>query len=251
MKKVLYTLAVNNYSPEICSITHPLMKHWADKIGAEFHIISERRWPEFAPVYEKLQIFYLAQENQADWHIFLDSDALVHPDTFDPTDHLSKDTVMHNWRDMAGNRWKYDKYFRRDGRHIGSGNWLAVASDWCIDLWRPPEDLSYLECLQNIQPTVFEQQATRLIDIPGKPGKKKRIPKSIIRREHLVDDYILSRNIAMFGLKFTTFTELLQQLRQPGAEYFWHDYLWTEKDKIAEMKKKLESWGMEIEPVKV
>lgn len=141
-KKTIFTVRVDNYAPEICELTYPLIKAWAHKIGAQFHVIRERKFPDWPPVYEKLQIYQIAQDMQNDWNIYLDSDALVHPDTFDITEHLSRDTVCHNGNDMAGCRWRYDRFFQRDGRHIGSCNWLAIASDLCIELWKPLDDFN-------------------------------------------------------------------------------------------------------------
>lgn len=174
------------------------------------------------PVYEKLQIYDLGKSN--DWNIYIDSDALVHPDLFDPTEFIGKDTVMHNGADLANNRWRYDKYFRRDGRHIGSCNWFTIASDWCIDLWHPLEDLTLEEAVENIFPIQSELN-------------------SVITREHLIDDYVLSRNIAKYGLKFKTLLELMQDLRDVG-NYLWHQYTMTESDKIINMKTVLDNWGI-------
>lgn len=228
MKKVLFTLNVDNYAPEITELTYPLLKEFADKCQADFHVITERCWPWMPVTFEKLQIFRLCQEMKTDWNIFFDSDTLVHPDTFDPTEHLSKDTVLHNGRDMAGNRWKYDAYFRRDGRHIGSGNWFTVASDWCVDLWRPPDDLTLEQMLDNIQPTVFERNHG-------------------ITREHLIDDYALSRNIAKYGLKFRSYIDILESLNITHDEYFWHQYTIPVEEKVKGMKETLSRWGLAIE----
>lgn len=223
VKKTIFTLNIDNYAPEITRMTYPLLKRFADKCDADFVVICNRRWPHMPVTFEKLQIFYLGQEMGNDWNIFFDGDALVHPDTFDPTEHLHKDTVMHNGCDMAGNRWKYDRFFRRDGRHIGSGNWFTVASDWCIDLWNPLDDLSLDEALANIQPTWFEQSRG-------------------ITKEHLIDDYTLSRNIAKFGLKFKTHLDLLRSINRTADEYFWHAYTISEEEKVKQMKEVLKRW---------
>ena len=224
MKKTIYTLRIDGYSPDICALTSPLLKRYAEKIGADLHVISERKWPDYAPVYEKLQIFDLARKHGNDWSIYIDSDALIHPDMFDVTEHLRKDTVCHNGADMAGNRWRYDCYFRRDGRHIGSCNWFTVASDWCLDLWRPLEDLSYAEAVENIFPSRAELD-------------------TVIVRDHLIDDYVLSRNIARFGLKFTTVLQLLKDIGDTG-NYLWHAYLIPPGEKVRQMRNMLRTWGL-------
>ena len=48
-----------------------LIRAYADKIGADIHIIKERKFdPSYPPVYEKLQIFKLAKEIGADWNSY-------------------------------------------------------------------------------------------------------------------------------------------------------------------------------------
>jgi len=223
MKKVIFTLNVDNYAPEITALTYPLIERYAEKIGASVHQITERKHPDRPPVYEKMQIYDLAKKFQSDWNIYIDSDTLVHPDMFDPTEFIHKDTVMHNGNDMANNRWRYDNYFRRDGRHIGSCNWFAVASDWCLDLWHPL-DIPYEEALPNIFPTQIELNTG-------------------ITKEHLIDDYTLSRNIAKFGLKFTTVLKMMETLGDNG-NYLWHQYVHTTDEKI-------NGWDEEIDGKKV
>lgn len=225
MKKTIYTLNIDNYNREITELTYPYIKHYANKIQADFYIISERKFPKhYAPVYEKLQIYELQKERKDDWSIYIDSDALVHPDMFDITEFLYKDTVCHNGSDMANNRWRYDRFFRRDGRHIGSCNWLTVASDWCRELWHPLDDITYEEALENIFP--IQQELN-----------------TVITREHLIDDYVLSRNIAKYGLHFNTVIQIQKDIGDAG-NYFWHQYTITVQEKINQMREVLKNWGV-------
>jgi hypothetical protein len=223
IKKTVFTLNVDDYAPEICELTYPYLKAYAEKIGADFFVITERKFPEMPPVYEKMQIWRLGHAMGNDWNIYIDSDALVHPETVDFTSLIGKDTVMHNGFDMASIRWKYDQYFLRDGRNIGSCNWLAIASDWCMDLWQPL-DLPLEEALKNIYPTPNELA-------------------NGITREHLIDDYTLSRNIARFGLKFKSILQLNEEVGPVGANFFWHQYTIPVPEKIVEMKKIIKSWS--------
>jgi hypothetical protein len=224
-KKTIYTLNVDNYAPEITALTYPLIENYADKIGADFHHITERKFPEWPVTYEKLQIFELAQKHENDWNIYIDSDTLVHPDCPDLTEILPRDTVAHFGKDVSPVRWRHDRFFQRDGRNFGSGNWLAVASDLCIELWKPFDDLTPEEAIANITPTIFEQVS------------------GVVNRSHLIDDYALSRNIAKYGLKARIFREIFTEMGyKDGGAFFYHHYLFNAQKKVVEMKKVLRNW---------
>lgn len=225
IKKTIYTLNIGNYCPEITALTYPYISKYADKIGADFHIIRERKFPDMPITYEKFQLFKLAREMKNDWSIFVDSDTLIHPDLMDITVHLPKDTVAHNGNDQSSHRYKADEYFLRDGRFIGSCNWFAVASDLCLDLWHPLEDLSLQEALGNIFPTGRESNG-------------------LITRDHLIDDYVCSRNIARYGLKFTTVMKMLQGMGYQVPFFLFHQYNISEKEKLTAMRQVLTQWGI-------
>jgi hypothetical protein len=228
MKKVIYILNINNHNPEITAITYPLIEDYAKKIGvSDVHIIKERKFEDWPVTYEKFQIYELAQKYEADWNIYIDSDALIHPDCPDFTLLLDKNTVAHHGADFAPVRWRYDRFFIRDGRHIGSGNWFTIASDLCIELWKPLDDLTPAEALDNIQPTAGESQS------------------GVITPDHLIDDYTCSRNIAKYGLKFVPIRVLVEKFGYPGGgHFFWHKYLIPPEVKVVEMKTVLKEWGV-------
>ena len=227
MKKNLYTLNIGGtYAPEICEMTYPLLKYWANKIGADFIELTERKFPDYPERYEKFQIYTLAKERPADWHIYIDCDALINPDMIDPTGYLPKDTVAHNGQDVASNRWKLDQYFWRDGRHISSCNWLMIASDWCLDVWHPLEDMTLEEAAKNIFPVTSERN-----------GGTQPIM--------LIDDYVMSRNIARYGLKFTTVTDVCKnRCGYAGNFMMMHQYNCPAAEKVAMMKNTLKQWGL-------
>lgn len=83
MKKVVWTLLVNDYFPELAAITAPNHQEYARAIGAEFRRITERRYPEWHPTYEKVQTFELGRD--ADWNIHIDADLMVAPTMLDIT----------------------------------------------------------------------------------------------------------------------------------------------------------------------
>ena len=225
MRKSIYTLNLNGeYAPQICAMTYPMLRRYAAKIGAEFHVITEDRFPGWPANYNKLQIYELAKERKDDWSIYFDSDAVIHPDCFDVTDHLPMDTVMHHTSDLGCNRWKYDRFFRRDGRNIGSCGFFCVASSWCREFWKPLTDLSLEEALENISPAVTE----RNFDLGP---------------EHFLDEYVMSRNVAKYGLKFETFVDLKKRIgdRVEGS-YVWHTYLASNEEKVRQIAEVLLTW---------
>ena len=221
-RKALFTLCVDGYSPEITAMTFPLMRYYARKIGAEFHVIDQRKFPEWPVTVEKFQIYDLAKSIGAEWNIFFDADALIHPETIDFTAFIPKDTVAHNGSDPASIRWRLNEYFLRDGRNIGSCNWCAIASEWCLDFWTPPTGESPDKVVANIFPTVEELN-------------------TVITPEHLVDDYLMSRNIARYGLKFTTLMDVQKKVT-PNANFFWHAYTIPAAEKVEQMKAVLDTW---------
>jgi len=242
-RKSLYTLNIGNYAPEITAITYPFMRLYARKMGATFRIIDTRRYPKWDVELEKLQIYNLAQAHDDDWAMYIDSDALIHPETLDFTSFLPMDTVAHNGSDFAPIRWRYDEYFLRDGRNIGSCNWLALASRWCRDLWTPPEpELTQAEIVSRITPTVREIAG----DIKyTDDGKENGFWPPVITAQHLITDYLLSRNIARFGLKFTTLFELQKKLGLENSGFFFHVYTLPLADKLAALRKMLKQWRLE------
>lgn len=236
----------DGYQPRIRHLTFPMIANYARKIGAAIVEIKTRQFPNFPITYEKFQIHALAKREveatvvhagelpfgfnlervivpPAEWNIYIDVDALVSPEFFDITAMLPKDHVCHNGRDMANMRWRYDQYFKRDGRHWGSCNWFTVGSEWMLDAWRPLDDITAEQAMGNINITIQEHNS----------GECKT--------EHLIDDYTLSRNIARFGLKATTVVDICSALgfKEPGGRgynpFLWHIYTEPEEVKLSRM----------------
>lgn len=241
-KKTLYTLCVDNFEPAITAITFPLLKAYADKIGAEFYIISQRKHPDMPPVYEKFQIWDIEKERRSDWIVFMDADALFHPDFWDPTAVVGKDMTIGYASDFVPIRWEPDKYFLRDRRWIGKGNWISFVSDWCLDYWHPLDDITFEEAVKCIHPT-HEELST------------------VIKPSHLIDDWLVSRNIARYGLKHVLIPELCETFKapmfmqsrvllpgqtQPGLVPMWfHEYRMPAEQKVPRMQQKLREWGID------
>lgn len=84
MATALVTLTIGKQFEEMAKLTHPSLKRYAASIGAYFHIITERKFPQANECYEKLQCRELL--GQFDRIIYLDTDILVKktcPNLFD------------------------------------------------------------------------------------------------------------------------------------------------------------------------
>jgi hypothetical protein len=205
-KKTIYTLNIGNNCPEITKITYPLMKRYANKIGADFFEITERKYPDAPVTYEKFQVYQLGREHKNDWNIFLDRDVLIHPDAPDITRGLDRNKVCVSGVYEAKRRFKTDEYFINHGKNLAVQSWFCIASDLCIDLWHPLEDMTIEEAMK--KPFRFT------------------IPFLHYSREGsiFIDDYMHSRNIAKYGLKHCLIEDVIPELKNPtaGGGYFFH-----------------------------
>jgi hypothetical protein len=62
-----------------------------------------------------------------------------------------------------------------------------------------------------------------------------------VKPARLIEDFVMSRNIAKFGLKFTTIMEILARLSLQGMDLFWHAYAIPIDEKVVRMKDKLKN----------
>jgi hypothetical protein len=225
----IYTLSINDYAPEITRYTFPFMRYFAAKIGADFHVITERKFPDWPIPCEKWQLYELSQKHERRWTIFFDGDVLVHPELINFTNFMSRDYCANNGCDMAAVRVNYDKYFLRDGRNIGTCGWCIIASDWTNDIFRPPDDLKPEDCLERCSPIMDE-----LRHITGNGH-----PHCVVDKPHLVDDFVMSRNVAKYGLKYTTLMELWKKVGFTNPGFFQHPYMITNQEKAEQLEQVL------------
>ena len=228
IKKTIYVLNINNYAPDITKYTYPLFEHYANKIGAEFKEITKRKYPEWDMEYERLQLYEIAKEDKNDWTIMFDADVIVHPETIDFTSILHKDTVFHPGLDMSLIRFQPDVYMLRDGRFKAPGNWMAIASDWCLDLWHPVDPgITQRDIESRITVSNFELSGT-----------------APVKARHLIGDYILGSNISRYGLKVITAPEIYEKHNIVGSNFFFHDNTSAYQDKVKNIEKILYEWQL-------
>jgi hypothetical protein len=225
MRKQVVTLNIGNHLPSVTPLTLPTIRHYAQKIGAEFKIIDTPKIKMQADHGgEKFQLYELSEGY--DWTLYLDSDVLVHPNNPDWSEMVTKDTVIFHGLDMYLNRFRATQWNRRSGSLRGACTWFTFFSDWCRDLWHPPE-LSWEESLQHITPVVEELRSGHC-------------PAA-----HLIDDFTVSCNMARYGLRTVTLMDGLY--KQCPGDYFFHLYMTDEATKLVEIRKKMQVWGLGVE----
>jgi len=167
LKKCIYTLCVDDYFPELCELTIPNHEAYAKKIGADFKLITKRKYPEWPATYEKVQIY--EQGVGYDWNIHIDADMLIHPNMWDITKPNLSTIYYYSIYDPRL-YFPPNAFFLRDGRLIGVCSSFIAVPSWCHDLWEPFS-------------VPFEQAQQGL------------------QRVHGIDDYCFSINFARYGLK--------------------------------------------------
>lgn len=170
MSKAVFTVLVDNYQPELCKKTIPTIKAYAEKVGAEYIIIDKRKYPDFPPTYEKMQIYELGKNY--DYCILIDADFLVDKEAPDFTEGISPGYVGVLEAFDADELFIKDEYFLADGRDIGLVSSLVVTDKETHKLWEP-------------------------LNMTWAEARLKT------KREFIIDEYCLSRNLAKYGFKFT------------------------------------------------
>lgn len=167
MEKQIFVVNINNYMPDIFSLTFPTVETYAKRIGAQIHIITERlNTGGISITYEKTQIHKLGINN--DWNILIDADIAISKQLPDVTMIIPQTHVGVHMSYVANVNFPCDKYFYRDNRNIAIAADFMVVSQMCHDIWTPLEN-----------PT-----------------------EHIIKRPFILDEFCFSRNLAKFGLKF-------------------------------------------------
>jgi hypothetical protein len=234
-KKLIAVLCTDGWQPEIRALTFPLFKYHAKKIGADFHVINTRAFPSSYPLcYERFQLYDISKNY--DWVIQLDADLLLHPDTPDFTRHIDKDTLLISTPGFASDSYQMDEYFLRDKRDIGVGGFITINSDWTRDFWLPPDDLTPIQAMQRCMPKVMEWRDRQFY------------------HDHIVLDYILSRNVAKFGLKYETLQNLFGSMvkdnranAKPIEDFVMHNASLKYHEKIIHIRNYLDKyWKIDL-----
>ena len=168
----VHVVDIDDYFPELKELTLPTIERFCDNIKADLNVVTERRFPDWPMLTEKLQIY----ENGKGYpfNILLDLDILVHPDCYNPFEKNIPETYC-AFKDNFHSDQQHinDIYFARDGRNVGISGCAVFTTFYTHDLWKFPIELS-----------------------------KEEIYENILQERKTVDEYVASRNLAKYGLKY-------------------------------------------------
>ena len=206
MKKAcVHVVVIDDWFPELCALTLPLIQKWAKNIGADFNLISKAKFEGWPANYERFQIY--EQGRDYCWNINIDADFVVHPDLEDVT--CNDPAIVRAEAYMnAGVFFYSNHYFLRDGRNIGISDNFILSSHWTHDVWTP-SNLSYEETAQ-----------------------------FCIKDPRQVSEFIVTMNVARFGLKCSGAVKdksKLYHIHSTGSGQSKEDILNIARNKIKEM----------------
>jgi hypothetical protein len=189
MRKLIHVVNINDFFPELFTLTYPTIRSYAERNGYMINMITERKFPDYPINYEKMQVYEDGKD--AEVNILCDADMLIHPQFPDVTEFLQRDSISFN--DNYNISWKYHvdriKYFMRDGRDVGIATNFVVSSDWTHDVWEP------LSLSQKDIEELAKKENTESKNDPSQRGWG-----------HYADEFALSYNMAKYGLKYTGVT---------------------------------------------
>lgn len=201
MKKLLVTLNIGDYDKEITDLTFPYMKQYTQNIGADFHIIKERMFPDFPLMLEEFQMYEFSKTY--DWIIFLDADCLINPKGIDLTTLIEKDRVLiakynppthHFHPENIEGKYNFQYYapffflvFHKNSRN-------------CVKPYENP--YNYYDCI-NLNSTHPEMETYMKI-------RTHLTEKEI--KDTLIDEFLLTLNLHRYNIKTASLQEDFPEL---------------------------------------
>lgn len=140
-------MLIGDYLPKMCSVTIPTIKSYAEKIGAEFKILTDRKFPNWNIMYEKFQIHELGKD--ADWNFYFDADIILHPRMPDLSEFLHPFCVGCFYAFATPSNYPLNIYFQRNCRNVVLAGSMIMSSRFTHEIWEPFE-----ESVENIYKTI-------------------------------------------------------------------------------------------------
>jgi len=213
MHRCIHVVYISDFFPELWKLTYPTIKAYAERIGADLNIITDRMF-DLHINYEKMQVWYAGKDYDANF--LVDADVLIHQHFPDFTTIVPQHHVGFNDNYNASRKFNIEDsiYFQRDGRDVGIASNAVVTYKSTHDLWQP-----------NFSNKFVQQRICKV-------------------REGDIDEYNLSLNLAKYGLKYCGLTWLEWQ-----RYYFVHIGTGDRDLALKQAKYTLEMWSEQSNPL--
>jgi hypothetical protein len=221
MKKTVVTLDIN-YPKEITDITFPCMEKYAENIGAEFLVLTERKFPDLSITQEKFQLYDLSEDY--DWIIFLDADDLINPDSMDFTKIVSEDVVIVS---------EYLNFLKKPQFVMKN-----ILGKYNLNIHAPFHFLCFNKLMKNVvKPYKNPEELIDYVNL-----NSEMICNSKDKSWHL-DEFILALNIVKYGIDTISLVDDIIKPNNLNILAFDGRYLTTEQKiiKLKENVKKLKN----------
>ncbi len=201
MKKLLVTLNINDYDKEITNLTFPFMKEYAKNIGADFHIIKERKFTDFPLMLEEFQMYEFAETY--DWIIFLDGDCLINPKGVDLTTLVEEDRVLIAKFNSPTHHYHPDNIEGKYNLKYYAPFFFLVFHKNCKDCVKPYQNpYDYYEYI-NLKSTHPEMETYMKI--------RTHLSEKEIK-DTLIDEFLLTLNLHRYNIKTASLQEDFSEL---------------------------------------
>jgi len=206
MKKLLVTMDIGGYAPELTKYTIHLMKEYCTLTDTDFVCITERKFPDFPITYEKFQISTLGKDY--DYVMWLDADCIISLDTPSIPDMLYRNALAY----FPTGHNLFDGFFREElAGTISVCNYASITKKDGMAVWTPfpgtweelqEEIIKYIDPLHALeQLPKYEQTDEDTAYFKSTESMSPNILKAIHRR---VDELILTHNYASFKVPVDT-----------------------------------------------
>lgn len=195
MKKLILAIAIGWYHQEMAEVTHPLLRAYAAKVGADFKVVTEQKISNTTPHWEKFQIARFFDEY--DRIIFFDTDIIVRADCPDLFEIVPQNAVG------AFNEGKYEERPRSmlevvakeygvdlgswDGRYYNTG--VMVLSQTHKAIFEKPEKEIFSFYEQTYLNLAFIKARVPMHELDYRFNRMACMDK--VGTEHRLDSYVV------------------------------------------------------------
>src|SRR3989344_4336194 len=194
MKTAIFTICIGDFYTELSNITHPTIKNYADKIGADFLVHTETNLP--LPHYAKFEIAKFLETY--DRVLYLDTDILVSPETPNIFELVPEEKLGMLDESPLGYDQKFKEFlFETAPDYLGE--WaqtrkcynagVIVASKQHQSIFRAPETFPNHYFEQSFLNLRLLQEKAKIFDLPHQYNRM--IYLDLVVQEHRLKSYII------------------------------------------------------------